>query len=439
MRIYFGIILYAVFITLSSQSWTWEQCVEYTLKNNANLKVQEISMQKQSLSLKSAQYSFLPGVSAGGGFSASSGNSIDPSTNIITNAETWGSSYNIGASLGLFEGFARLNRLKFERYNLNYYEGLVERSENDLSFEVINTFSMVLFYEGMNSIVSDQMEISRQTWYKSQRMFELGMVAQSNVIESEAQLATDSLNAIQIEIQLKTQFLALKRLMNYPLFDSLEIDDIPFEDMLISNNQSQKEVIETAKNNLPQVNMLNNSLMAAKVRLAQVKGYALPSLSMSAGWGSGYYSTKQDTLGNRTPFNDQLEGNSRKNIGLSLSIPIFNRFSNLINIKRAKLDYEAAQIQFEDGIRQEEFNIYSNIMELDAAKKSFQAAMKNRNMQYLAFQTAENQLEKGLIDLIAFNIVKNRYAQAQINFLRSKLELFINAKTIQFYLTGKII
>jgi outer membrane protein len=440
MRLVSVIYFAFVIVTGIKAQWSWDRCLAYAFENNPDILITDIYRQKQEISLHSAKYAFFPTAGAGAGYSFNSGNSIDPSTNIITNDENWKNSYGIEASISLFQGFVRVNRVKFEKYNLELASEEVELQKNRVAFEVISFFTVVLFYDGMQEIASEQMAISKRTWEKNNRMFELGLSPQSDVIESEARLAQDSLNAIQMEIQLATQLLSLKRMMNYPLFDTLQLEGIAFEKMLLEATAlTEDEIMAAAKSHLPQIAMLQSSLQAARAQVAMARGNVLPNLSLKGSWSSGYYSTNHDNEGNITPFQAQMEGNANVGFGLSLHIPIFNRLSNYQSIKDARLNQKLAEAQYQKGLSNEEYNIYSSILELDAAKKAYLAAQKNNEKQELAFNTAAKQLEKGLIDLIAFSTVKNQYAQARMDYLRSQLQLFIKAKTIQFYITGKII
>jgi len=427
-------------LVLSQESWTWEQCIEFALANNYDIRIIDINRQQQQYNLKDAKNSFLPGVSGSVSLSESAGNSIDPSTNIITNSDFYKNSYSIGGSITLFQGFSRNNRLKFEKYNLQYSEKEVEAQQNAVAFNVLEMYINVLFYKGMKDIANEQAQISRQALMRNIKMYELGRIPESEVIELEAQLANDSLNAIQVENMYLLNLLELKNTMNYPIFDTLKLEKINISEMLITDlNYSVEDIMQSAKSNLPQIQNLDYTLKAAQYKLAEIKGYALPSLSLGSSWGSTYSSTTRDDNNNITSFPNQIRGKTGTSICLSLSIPLFSRLSNYSSIKKASLSYELAQVQYEKELIENEYIIYNNIRELDAAKKVYQASNKNQEKQELAFITANKKLDKGIIDLIDYNTVKNIYAGAKTEFLRSELELFLKAKTIQFYLTGKIL
>lgn len=438
--IFFIVGFLVSFIVAGQNVYSWEQCVEYALINNFDVKIQEINNRQQQLNVNDAKYRFLPGIGGSISFTQSSGNSIDPNTNAITNQDFFNNNYGIGASISLFQGFSRINRLKFEKYNLMYTEKSVEYQKNTVAFNVLEMFINVLFYKGMKEIAAEQADISKQALIRNKKMFELGRISESEVIELEAQLANDSLNAIQMEMMYTLNLVALKNTMNYPLYDTLLLGEIEIYEMLArETSNSVEEIMESAKRNLPQIQFLEFSLKAAQIRLAEMKGYALPSVSLGSSWGTNYSTTTKDNSGNITTFSNQFKGKSGNSINLTVSIPIFSRLSNYSSIKKAGLNCELAQVQYNKEIAENEYIIYNNIFELDASQKEYDASVKNKEKQQIAFETANKKLEKGLIDLIGYNTVKNLNAQAKTELLRSELELFLRAKTIQFYLTGKIL
>ena len=74
---------------------------------------------------------------------------------------------------------------------------------------------------------------------------------------------------------------------------------------------------------------------AKQVQIAKAS-YA-PSLSLSAGMGTNYYNGSFSSQG----FWDQLNTNFSQYVGVSLSIPIFNKFSTRNQVRSARLRRKA--------------------------------------------------------------------------------------------------
>lgn len=435
----FWLIIFCI-NTYTQQKWGWEECAEYALTQNLDIKKQELLLEYQRLNVNGAKSAFLPSINGSSSFRQNYGRSIDPNSNDITNRENFANSYGIYGSINLFKGFARVNRLKLEKYNYLYAKARVDFQKNNTLFKIIEVYFNTLLYTGISEISNEQVKISQKELYKVKRMHELGRVSGSDIIELEAQLARDSLLAVQFEMKQILALNELKRAMNYPVNDSLILKKIEINSLLdIASDTNTDNVLSKAGSNLPQVEMLKCDLRASKKRISEIKGYRYPSLSMNSSWNSGYYQTEVDSLGKIMPFADQIKGHIQKNVGLSLSVPIFNKFSNSRSIQHAKLKYEITKTDYENGLIEIEYEIMNNLLELEAAKKGYLASVKNEEKQVMAFKTAEKKRDRGLIDIIDYSEVKNQYAHAKSEVLRAGIQLFIKYKTIQFYLTGRIL
>ncbi len=427
-------------ISYSQVTMNWEQCANYALENNLNLKKQDLAVKSKILDINSARNEFSPDIYAYSSYYIYDGRSIDPETNDIINRNFFSNGYGLSASIDLFEGFARLNYVKFQKYNAKYTEAELESLKNTTVFLVLENYFNTLFYKGLYSISLEQIDVSSKGLYKAQKMFELGRASKSDVIEYEAQLAQDSLTAVQYEMKWKLAFSDLKQSMNFPFNDTIELQETDIMNLLTNPIVTDKEtVVSQAKQNLPKVKMLEYQLQASKKKLAQVKGYALPSLSLESYWSSGYYETTTNSEGNIIPFNEQIKGNAQQGIGLSLYIPIFTKLSNYNTIQKAKVNYDISKTEYERSLTEIEYEIQKNLLELEAAQKEYYMASINKEKRELAYRTAEKKLEKGLINLIDYSEVKNLYAQSQSEELRTGIQLYLKYKTIQFYLTGEIL
>ena len=77
----------------------------------------------------------------------------------------------------------------------------------------------------------------------------------------------------------------------------------------------------------------------AKFALNTAKWQFLPSLSLSGGWSTSYYSYPGNDSYNVPSFNSQWKNNSGEYIQLSLSFPIYDRLSKFSNLSKKKNEY----------------------------------------------------------------------------------------------------
>ena len=76
-----------------------------------------LDMKENRMNYIASVGSFLPRITASAETGRSFGRSIDPITNAYTNETFDESSVGLDMTLSLFEGFSRMNRVRFERIN----------------------------------------------------------------------------------------------------------------------------------------------------------------------------------------------------------------------------------------------------------------------------------------------------------------------------------
>jgi len=185
---------------------------------------------------------------------------------------------------------------------------------------------------------------------------------------------------------------------------------------------------------LPMVRSKYQQLKAVEKQLAILKGALSPSISLSGSYNTGYYETRTDENGNTIPFKDQFKNNASQNVGIFLSIPIFNRWRLHSDIKLNKLALEKEKADLENYKNQLYYEIESYCQDLSAVSAEYLQAKKQKESNQLAFEVTEKKKEQGMINIIDFYTSKNLLSAARGDLLRTKLEYMVKKKTIDFYL-----
>ena len=122
-------------------------------------------------------------------------------------------------------------------------------------------------------------------------------------------------------------------------FQELEIESIDENMDLVNLELNKVDVYEKALGILPEIQSSNLNIEANKKQLDIAKGGFLPTLSLSGSLGSGYTSINDNT------FYDQFDVNFNQKLGLTLTIPIFNRNQTKSAVQTASINIEKAEIQ----------------------------------------------------------------------------------------------
>lgn len=432
------IVFLLVLVTLrmaAQDKWTLDECVAYALEHNLQLNDFEYSTQSNRETYRQSIRDLLPRISGSTDYVVNFGRSTDPFTNDVVTTDFFSNRYFLESQVDLFRGFQKLNTIKASKflYKATKEETLQQRYL--LAFRVMQAFYDIKFFEGLTVISKEQLAVSQTNYNLVKRQIELGLKAGADLYEAESLLLTDKLNVTQSENQLAAAKLQLIQEMN--LEDASEIS---IQSELIKDIEEHKVVemqsdtiFKEARNFMPILKAQQLRVKAAQKQLVAERGGLLPSLSLFAGTGTGYFETTRDSLGTTVPFRDQFRDNTFQYVGVSLNFPISNAWSAHSRIKLQKIERLRAQ----NNLEIQEQVIFQTIQQLVQDYESLlvehEQSTQKMVAQELAFTIAQKRYEKGLINALELFTAKNLFVSAQNENLQVRLRSEINKSTLDFY------
>jgi len=431
--ILFFIFWFALGHALAQTKWNLTQCISFAIENNIGLRQMEIQETIASEDLSQSKRNLLPGVSASSRAGISFGRSVDPNTNDIVNNEFFNNSYDIGASMTLFNGFRLVNQIEYQKFRKKASELNRLNTLDDLAFGVMNSYFDVLYYKGMLKIAGEQVETSRINVKKMEKQLELGVKSKPDLFEMRANFESEELRRIQIENSLKTAMLQLKQRMNLTDGTELVLDEEQ-SPMVASGKQEQNNLFTAYTQWSPYYQSFEARLKASRKSLAISRSQLYPSVSAYGSMGTGFYETTKDESGRTIGFGTQLDNNRNQYLGGAINIPIFSRWAVRSDIKKAKLEVEQAQNTLDQEKQKLYFEMANNLNDLEALEKEYNQYQRQQEADQLAFQASEKKFEQGLVNVVDFYIAKNRMANSASQVLKARLQWEIKRKVLDFYM-----
>ncbi len=421
-------------ITYSQEVWSLDDCVDYAIQHNLQLKDFKYNQDANQESYKQSLRSLLPNISAYSDYTKNFGRSENPNTNAFENTEFVSNNYSLNAEIDLFQGFQKVNTIKATKFLYKAANEEALQQKYLLAFRVMSAFYDIQFMDGLLTISKEQEEVSQKNYNLVKRQVELGQKAKADIYEAEAALLADQLLVTQNENNVIAAKLALIQEMN--LEDATTISILPSpveidETVLHSNKDS---IFDKAKSFVPIIKAQELRAEAAKRQLAVARGNLYPSLGLFAGYRSRYVDNGVDAdTGELIPFNTQIKDNAAQFVGVSINIPISNGWSNRSLVKQQKVAMMRAENNF-DIQKQEMYQLIQQLVQQgNALKTEYQQSSQKMKAQMLSFEIAQKRYEKGLINAIELNQSKNLFANSQNENLQVKLRLKVNESTLDFY------
>jgi len=420
--------------------WTLDRCIGYAWENNLSVHHQELGVRIQKTDYLQANNNLLPSLAAQSSVDQYYGRSIDPSSNTYIDVQFMNNTYAIYTSVDLFSGFMKLNSIAMERYNYRAEQNKLQQVKNEVAFSVINGYFDVLLKEGLSSIARENFQLSREQLNYTSKLVEVGRKAGTDLLEIEANLATDSFLLVQAHHLLEQASLELKYEMNFPLEVNLEIDTVIFSlftgemDTLTMN-----ELFNLASETLPDMKIAENQLIAAKKEVNINQGAFSPKVGFYAGWNSVYATTLKDDSNEIIPFPDQIANNGSEYLGVGIEIPIFSKLSKYTALSKSRLKYQQAKVQYDDEANKLRMGVEKSLTDWRSARAEYESAQKQLIQSDKAYQAAVKKLDKGLISIIEFYIQKNKVFRAKTEVLRTGLQVLLKERYIRFLITGSFL
>ncbi|MBQ3983802.1 MAG: TolC family protein, partial [Bacteroidales bacterium] len=257
-----------------------------------------------------------------------------------------------------------------------------------------------------------------------------GKVSSAEVAAQQASLEQTRLSSVQARNNLNMALLDLSQLLELESPEGFDVVS-PSESMLQPGLlMSPEAVYEQAVTIKPVILSGELAVEQAKITIDRAKGAGLPSLSLSGGIGTNFYT---NSLGQSASFGSQLEKNFSQYVGLSLRVPIFQRFSVRNNVKNARIGLINQELQLENArksLYKEIQQAYYNAVAAQAKCKSSLAAAQSAEQ---AFVLTREKYDNGKANVTEYNDSRARYLEAQSNYLQARYEAVYQEKLLDFY------
>jgi len=329
--------------------------------------------------------------------------------------------------------------------------------------EITTAFLQILYDQENLKNKSDQVNLTSMQVDRTQKLYDAGSVAKGDLYNIKSQLATEQATFIDAENKLSLSLLNLKQLMYLPGDTTLEIfaPNIELTEGFYQIEDPYK-VYDYALKNRPEIKSAEVRVESSMRDLSIAKGGISPTLSLSAGLGSGYsgansildgnpiftgfvpngdFTTAGDTVVSPTfdyntkpkNWDDQFLDNKNYSIGLYLSVPIFNGLQNYTNISQSKIAMQQAELQLDKSKLQMRQTIEQAYADARSAFKQYQAAKIQVDALTESFDYANQRFDAKMITAFEYNDAKIKLDMAKSDMINAKYNYVFRVKVLDFY------
>lgn len=417
------------------KKWTLEECINYAISHNIDLKQQEQQRSLSEVDLNTSKNSWLPDLNASVGQNFDFGRS--PSKDgVIVDRNSSNSSAQLYLSMPLFDGFKIINDIAAKKLDLKAATETLNKAKEDLAINVASYFLQVLYTKELFNIATLQFSLTDQQTARTRDLVDAGRVPEANLFDIKAQLAKDEASLVEARNNMNLALLDLAQALELERQSAGFDIEVPViddaVDKYISSIVPPTNVYDNAVAVKPQIKAQEYQLESSRkaLRIAQ-SGY-MPKLNLNASYSNGYYHYSGNDVVN-VGFSDQLKQNERKTIGFSLSIPIFNRFQVRNSVRSARINILNRELALENSKKVLYKEIQQAYHNATASQIKYIASTEAVNAGKEAFGYAEERYKTGKSSVYEFNEAKTKYAQSLAEQAQAKYNFIFRAKILDFY------
>ena len=467
------ILLFSFFLSLHAQDedlankkWTLEDCVNYAIENNIQVKQSENNISLAEVDKRQAIGNFIPNLNINSSAAWNSGLTTDVSTGLLVNQTSQTTQGGISSGVPIYRGLRNQNELRRAELSILASQYQLDKIKDDISLFVINAYLDVLFAKEAVNVALPQVEITKEQLERTTRLVEAGTLPKGDLLDVEATLASDEQNLIITENNVRLALISLAQLLQLEDYNSFDVADEEIATLPLLNlaDYSVDMIFNKALENRNEIKVAKANIEIAEADIKLAKGALQPTLSGFYQWNSRYsdrdiitgseidpnnptriigqVETTGDnvispnflaTTGPAEGFFDQIDRNKGSAFGLSLNIPILNGFSASNNVRRAKINYEQQKYQLEQEELDLERTIHQVYADATGALKLYDATKRSLEAREVSFGYAQERFEVGVLNSFDFSQIKNQLVKANSDFLTAKYDFIFRVKLLEFY------
>ncbi len=413
----------------AQQVWSIEECVDYAAKNNFTIQRNQLNEELSAKGLEQANKNWLPTVSGylDNNFTIGSYSPIiDKGFYQFTN------SYGVQANVNLYSG--GIVKLQQEKAKVDLEAASIQTlvTLNDISLQVINYYLAILLNRELKQVAEGNLDISKQLSSQARKKFDAGKIARAELVQSEAEVASNLKNVTDAQINIERSLFNLAMLLQLQEYKDFDVQNVILPDNIQKDLYDLDEVLEIAYQTQPAVRLAEKNIESAKKATKISETYLKPRITGNYSLGTNYSDYFNKGLV-RDAWLKQWQQNISNVIGVGISFPIWNQYSNKINIQKSLINENIAENELKIQRQQVLQNVKLASFEVNSSYASFEAAREAVRYAEISYDFAQKSYNAGVINLYDFNRSRNDLMVARSQMLQAKYNFLFKAKVLDYY------
>ena len=412
------------------KTWKLEDCIKYALDKNIQIKKSDLTNNQNELYSSQAKNNRLPSVNASvnqnfnwyKGFDSATGQYGSSNGSNSTN-------YGINTNVSLFNGEKLNTKVKQAELNLQSSKFYSETVKESVGLNILNAYLQVLYaYENVKNAEKQVESTTEQLALAKERM-DLGAISSSDYLQIKSELSSEKSTLATAQSQLAIDNVTLEQLMELPVDPNFTISSPDLDRLLIEFVQpNAQEIYNLALGIKPEIKNIELTKESTALNVKIAKADFIPVVSANAGLSTGYSS-----LNTGSAYGAQLSDKINPSVGLTLSIPIFQKKQVKTNVGIANIAVTNAELDVMNTKNQLRKAIEQACVNVISAQSQYTASLEQKQSSQESYDLTNEKFKVGLLNSVDFLVQKTSLIASESKLLQSKFNLIFSYKVLDFY------
>lgn len=400
----------------AEQLLSLEQAVLIALKSNPGFQQQANAVESAKISVFQQRADFYPDLNASVAGQESSQADLSLST-------------ELSSTLNLYNGFADSAALKNAELELAAVQENLTREQQTLVFETFSNFVQVITDQALIQVKEENLAENRKLLEQIETFQQAGRLALSDLYQQQADTKQAQQDLLEAQQTLNNNKLLLMQTMGLvPMIDyRAAAPDFTSLSMALSDADIER-LPAAALTDRADIKAQQHQIEAAGQQIRQAKSGQLPKVDFFAKLASGYNSSANEA------FSEQLMDDSLDAIvGISLSIPIFDRYLTRNEVAKVKIDWRNEQLALKQKELQVGLERTQAIQEYRTTQQQIEVVDSKLTSARQSLQSYEERYRVGASTLVELSQARTDYVTAAFEQIEARYDLVNQQVALAYY------
>lgn len=436
-----GLLLTCLFTAQANGNWTLQDCIDHALQHNIQIQKNRLSEKTSQQTTAESKAALLPSLSAslseavayrpfqkqGGSFVNGSVTS-STSNNTIDNGN-----YGVNASWTIWNGNQNRNTIKSSQISEQIASLQTQQTANSIQEQIAQLYVQILYTQEAVKTNEKLLENDEQLLRRGQELLHNGKATQADVAQLQAQVDNGKYDVVNSRTQIASYKMQLRQLLQ--LSDTVDFNiQTPesLDSQLINYIPTIDNVYQAALVSRPEIKSSQLAIEQSDLDAKIAKGAYSPTISLTAGLSDSHMTGTGQNIGN------QLRDNFDGQIGVNISIPIFDNRKRKTTLEKAKINQLSSQLDLKDNQLNLRNTIESYWLEATNNKQKYEASKSQVKSQRTSYELVCEQFKEGKQNIAQVLESRTSLLSAEQTMLQSQYTTLLNITLLKFYQNEKL-